>query len=496
MIKKEASGYRLILGYLGIFLIFASIICFLPLGMLIFYPEDSKYIWDFLIPGLSALAVGIGLFSLIFRRERARLGKHQDQVLLVIFWLFSVFVCALPFFLSGNMTFTESVFESVSGFATVGLSRFTMYDSHIFVFYRSLLLFFGGIGLVLIVTSALSDRYGLRLYIAEGHNDKLMPNLTKSARLILLIYAGYILLGTVAFMFSGMELFDAFNISVSAISTGGFTTKAEGFLACGGNATVNQIIACVLMVLGGTNFLIHFFLITGRLKRVVKDIEIRFFGMVCVVLIPCFIIGFLVTPYDFTFGESVKYGIFTFISSITTSGLSNTPANFSFALAHGVVLLVILCSIIGGGMGSTSGGSKQYRFALAFKSFIWNVRYRSGSNRMVYPHQVYRLGQSKEVSQHERNEALGYILLYVTFLIFGTFILIAAGGGDFSFEDCFFEFANGLSSAGLTCGLTTQANPGMLWVMIIGMFAGRLEIMPIYYAIYRSTRDIVGKETV
>lgn len=493
--KKVASGTRLVFGYLGIFLWFISIITFLPLVMLIFYPEESHVIWNFLIPGFSTLALGsILYFTLIFRRERARLGKHQDQVLLVMVWVVAVLICAVPFALSGKMSFTESVFESVSGYATVGLTRFKfdMEGLHVYLFYRSLLLFFGGVGLVLIITSALSDRYGLRLYVAEGHNDKLMPNLTRSARLILAIYVLYIALGTIAFIISGMSAFDAINHSIAAIATGGFSTYPEGFMACGGNPTVNQIICSVLMLLGGTNFLIHLFLITGKFKRVVKDLEIRFFGILSAVMIPLFVVSFCVGKNAVSFGQGISYGVFTYISSVTTSGFTNVPIGYVFG--GGTMFLVILMCVIGGGMGSTSGGSKQYRVALAFKASHWNLRSRSTSKNLVYPRKVYRCGQYRNVEQSEIMEAFAYILVYIVTLALGSFLLMAFGGGNFTLGDCFFEFANGLSSAGLSCGLTANANNGMMWVLILGMFAGRLEIIPIYFMFYRAIHDLFRKE--
>lgn len=495
--KKLASGYRLVFGYLGIFLVFISIITFLPLVMLIFYPNESSVWWNFVVPGGASLLVGLLLyFVLLFKRDRARLGKHQDEVILVSLWILAILICSLPFVLSGKMTFTEAVFETTSGFATIGLTRFTMWDSHVFIFYRSLLLFFGGVGLVLIITSALSDRYGLRLYIAEGHNDKLMPNLTKSARLILGIYILYIFLGTVAFILSGMSAFDAINHSIAAIATGGFSSLPGGLMAAGGNATANQIICCVLMLLGGTNFLIHLFLITGKFKRVFKDLEIRFFGVLSCIMIPLFVVSFLVGPSGFSFGESLSYGVFTYISSITTSGFTNVPATYAFGVTStvGTTFLVIMMCIIGGGMGSTAGGAKQYRVALAFKAFHWNLRERSASKNMFYPKRVYRCGQSRIAEQGEISEAYGYILLYIVTLFTGTFLVMVFGGGHFSFGECAFEFANALSSTGMSCGLTTQANNAMLWTMTLGMFAGRLEIIPIYYMFYRIGHDIFRKE--
>jgi len=495
--KKQASGYRLIFGYLGIFLMFISMITFIPLIMLIFYPSESGVAINFYLPGLITLAVGATLyFSLLFKRDRARLGKHQDQVILVSLWILAILICSIPFALSGKMSFTESVFETTSGFATIGLTRFTMWDSHVYIFYRSLLLFFGGVGLVLIITSTLSDRYGLRLYIAEGHNDKLMPNLTKSARLILGIYVLYIALGTIAFVISGMSGFDAINHSIAAIATGGFSSQAGGLMAAGGNQVANQVICSILMLLGGTNFLIHLFLITGKFKRVTRDLEIRFFAVLSCLMIPLFVVSFLVGPNGFSFGESLGYGIFTYISAITTSGFTNVPANYAFGVTAtaGTTFLVIMMCVIGGGMGSTAGGAKQYRVALAFKAFHWNLRERSASKHMYYPTKVYRCGQEHVVEHSEINEAYGYILLYIVTLFTGTFLLMIFGGGEFDFGCCSFEFANALSSTGMSSGLTSQANNAMLWTMTLGMFAGRLEIIPIYYMFYRIGHDIFRKE--
>ena len=222
--KKTASGYRLIFGYLGLFITFIGITMLLPLLVLFAYPQEAADWYCFAAPGGAAILVGIALFMLIFKRDKAQLGKHQDAILLVLIWLISIFIAAVPFIIKGQLSFTESIFETTSAFGTIGLTVFSpeCFESHIFVLYRSIICFLGGIGLVLIITSAISDRYGLKLYIAEGHNDKLMPNLAKSARLILGIYIGIILLGTGLFVLAGMPLFDALIHSISAVATGGF----------------------------------------------------------------------------------------------------------------------------------------------------------------------------------------------------------------------------------------------------------------------------------
>ena len=104
----------------------------------------------------------------------------------------------------------------------------------------------------------LSDSYGMRLYSAEGHPDRLLPNLAASARTILAIYAGYILAGTALYMVFGMDWFDALNHSIAALSTGGFSTRAEsiGYY----DSPAIELVTVLLMLLGSTNFLAHLYL--------------------------------------------------------------------------------------------------------------------------------------------------------------------------------------------------------------------------------------------
>ena len=114
-------------------------------------------------------------------------------------------ICALPFLLSGNYTFTQAVFETTSAWSTTGLSVVDVeHTSHLFLMHRSTILFFGGIGLVLVMLSVLSDTYGMRLYAAEGHNDRLLPNLLKSARIILTMYLCYILSGVLSVWYAAV----------------------------------------------------------------------------------------------------------------------------------------------------------------------------------------------------------------------------------------------------------------------------------------------------
>ena len=540
---RVSKGYGLIFGYLGIFLIVIGIVCLIPLLMVPFFISEAGSILAFLIPGTVSALAGFGLTFLNFKKERSQLGKHQDAILLVLIWLFAILVGSVPFMLRGlwidfanfsisfkaeyAMSFNDAVFESASGYSASGLTLFNFsseaYGYHLFTFYRSILLLVGGVGLVLVVTSAISDRYGLKLYTAEGHNDKLMPNLAKSARLILLIYVGYIIVGTVFYFLGGMTIFDAFNHAIAAVATGGFSTHAGGIpelianpeyvneFGLHPNSIIINLTSIMLMILGATNFLLHLFIFKGKIKHVIKDVELRFFGLLCIIFIPMFFLAIWLVPgnYDNPL-MALNNGIFYFFSAITTTGFNCVVPIAK--LGEATIFLAAIMMCIGGGMGSTAGAIKQYRVVLAAKSFYWSVRDAVSNKRKVMPHDVYRLGQRRDASFAETHEAQGYMILYFGVLIAGSVLILILGAnggtnglGPISIGNAFFEFASALSGTGLSVGVTSA--PGVYeayytnyiainWVLVVGMFLGRLEIMAVYFAFYRVVRDIFRKETV
>ena len=497
--RKTASGYRLIFGYLGLFIAFVGVAILLPL-LGLFDPKVRPEVGDwycFVIPGVSAILLGSFMFGLLIAgRAKAQLGKHQDAILLVLIWLSAIFISAVPFFIKGQWSFTDAMFETTSCYATVGLSIFkaTDYELRLFVIYRSILCFLGGIGLVLIITSAISDRYGLKLYIAEGHNDKLMPNLARSARVILSIYTGFIVLGIVLYAITGMSFYEAFVHSISAVATAGFSTSTGGIAAFAShpNYWAIQLVSIILMLLGATNFVLALFLLTGRFKKVFKDSEIKFFGILCLVFIPLFLLAAVLGGTKQAFGTTFVESTFTYISAITTTGFSNVSD--LKILGEGVLLLVVLMTIIGGGMGSTSGGVKQYRVVIAIKSFIWSTKEATASPNMIFPHYIYRCGQEREVDQQEVASSFGFIILYILIMLMGG-LFVSIFNNNLDYGHSLFEFANALSCTGLSVGVTTMSSIGAKWTLIAGMFLGRLEIIAIFFALSRGFRDLFRKET-
>ena len=74
-----------------------------------------------------------------------------------------------------------------------------------------------------------------------------------STRLVLLLYSAYALAGIVAYRLAGMNWFDAVNHSFAAVSTGGFSTRAQSIGYWDSPAI--EAVSIPLMLLGNMNFL-------------------------------------------------------------------------------------------------------------------------------------------------------------------------------------------------------------------------------------------------
>lgn len=189
--------------------------------------------------------------------------------------------------LNGELSVSQAIFEAVSGFTTTGLSVVNVTKtSHMILLWRSIMQFLGGVGLAVIMLTSIIGPLGMNLYNAEARSDMLLPNIKSSAKIIVIIYLGYIIGGVVLYFIANMPLFDAINHSIAAVSTGGFSTKAEsiGYY----NSVSIELITIILMILGTINFSTHLLILKGKFNQVLKIGEIKIFFLLIFIFIPLF----------------------------------------------------------------------------------------------------------------------------------------------------------------------------------------------------------------
>ena len=117
-----------------------------------FYPDEIIYAPHFIVPGVLSILGGLVVRSCYKNFKIMQLPSFYDSILVVITWISAIVISAVPWMLTGHYNFTQAIFEMTSGYSTTGLSVVDVtHCPHIFLFFRTVTLFVGGVGLVLVV---------------------------------------------------------------------------------------------------------------------------------------------------------------------------------------------------------------------------------------------------------------------------------------------------------------------------------------------------------
>ncbi|MCF8019562.1 MAG: TrkH family potassium uptake protein [Vallitaleaceae bacterium] len=483
-INQMKAKYLLLSHYLGIVLMLNGAILMLPLLSLIFYKEESAEAIFFLLPAAIAGIIGVIVWYVTKSQEQhAKVSIKEGGIIVVFSWIMICLVSAIPFLLSGQLNFTQAVFESVSGWTTTGLSVVDVTKtSHIFLIWRSTMQFFGGAGIAVIVLASIIGPSGLGLYSAEGRTDLLLPNITKSAKLIMTIYIGYILSGTILYIVAGMPVFDAINHAIAALSTGGFSTVPNSIGEY--NNLAIEFITLILMFLGTVNFAAHYLVIKGEFKKFIQLGEIKLMFFFLSVMIPL-VAYFSMNELYHNLGKSIRVAVFELTSALSTTGFSTV--SYSDWNDFGILAMIILM-LIGGGTGSTAGGIKQYRIYVLYRSLVRNLKGFILPSKRYEEISVNKPEGRVFLKSQEVINVSNFVFIYIIIYIIGVSIMLMNG---YPLRESLFEYASSIGTVGLSVGITSASAPlSVLWAQIIGMLFGRLEILIIFYAIIKIVKDI------
>ncbi len=475
---------------IGKLMLLIGLLVAVPLLILPFYPQDKSYALSFIIPSLSSVAIG-AIACLVGRKDDSKFewrSSMQRGSLTVLFaWGWGVLIGALPFVISGKLTFVQALFEAVSGWTTTGLSVMDVsVTPHIFLFHRSFMQFCGGLGFVMMMVMLVQDKQSMNLYNAEGHPDKLMPTLKKTAQTICLMYNGFLIVGTVAYVIAGMGLFDAINHTMCALSTGGFSTKLNSIGEY--NSFPIEIVTIVLMLIGTTNFAVLLLLVRKKWRQAIRVSEVKFMFLLLLIFVPVTAFA-LMSGLNMGLGEGFRHALFDVSSALSTTGYSTMSYTSWPQLAIGVLILIML---IGGGIGSTAGGIKLSRIYLMLRITMQNIRKRLLPPRNVETPYYIRAQGKTPIDATLAMDTTGFVACYLSLFILGALLLTVTAGC--SLTEAMFEFASALGTVGLSIGITTPATgAATLIVEMFGMILGRLEIFIVLIGVYSGVTMLIRK---
>ena len=370
------------------------------------------------------------LLYTISPRKKEDLRTKDGFIITVLFWMVLAIFGSFPFYFSSeiNISYIDSLFESISGITTTGATVITGLDElpRSLLFYRQLLQWLGGMGIIVLAVAVLPllGIGGMQLYKAETpgplKDTKLTPRITETAKALWYVYLTMTVCCAMAYKWFGMSTYDAICHSFSTISIGGFSTHDESFSFFSQPAI--RWTAVIFMVISGINFALHYVAWSKRrLFHYFYDSEVKAYLFI---LICTFALTFL-TLSVYLGGSQIKLleeSAFQVVSIATTTGfLTSNYSNWPLF----VPILLLFTAFIGACAGSTGGGIKVIRTLILAKHSTGEI------TKLIHPNAVISIKLGKKVVSSRVAESVwGFFSIYVIVFII-IFMLLLAQGNDF-----------------------------------------------------------------
>jgi len=475
---------RVVIKYLGYILLFNALFLFISAIISFFNKENSLNALLF----SAALCATLGVFPYIFVEKIEEIRFHEGLSISVLGWIITCIVGMIPYFIwGGEFTFTNALFESVSGYTTTGASILNNVEAlpKGLLFWRVSTSFIGGVGIILFVLLVLPEKKGVQssFYRSEVSDLSKMSFRTRSrhiTRIIATVYFSLIIVETVLLKLLGMSFFDAVCHSFSTIATSGFSTKNRS-IASYDNVWIEMVIM-FFMLISSLHFGLVYATMTRKKHNIFTSRPTRMYMFV--VAIGILLITFQLTQEKmFGFWESLRYAAFQVVALTSTTGL--VTADTSLWPLFSIILLIYF-SFQCGMVGSTAGGIKFDRIYLFFSSFNKQLKL------ILHPNGIYALKMDKKVIEHDLElQIIVFIILYIL-TFFTTSLLLSAMGidGVTAFSASFATIGNvgpgfgGVSSFGNYAQLPDAAK----YLLSANMLLGRLEIMNVFALIVMLVR--------
>jgi len=350
--------------------------------------------------------------------------KIKDSILVVnLLWVLLGIAGAIPLYIYTNISFASSFFEAVSGFTTTGATVYTNIEAlpHLILFHRSLMHWFGGIGVIVLgvgLLSMINPVGSLSLFKAEATGlgiEKITPHIKDTALSLWFIYLLLTFLDTLLLKFFGMSWFDAINHSFSTISTGGFSTKNNSLAYFHNDGIIWT--TTLFMILSGINFLAH-------LKAFHKDFsgykseELKWYLMIFIFLSIALTFVHIDISGD-SFYDASKHSFFTIASVITTTGFVTIDYGSWSNLA---VALIFVALFVGGNAGSTAGGIKVIRHVIVLKTLFSEIK------RILHPNAlIYVFIDGVKLKERALSSTFGFLILFLFTVVVVSIYIFARG---------------------------------------------------------------------
>jgi trk system potassium uptake protein TrkH len=455
---------RLVLKYFGQLCIVLALLTLVPLVVSILsgdYRVTFRY---------SIIVVGVFVIGFFLRRlpTPRRIQTNEAMVVTALIFLFAPMVMTWPIMASG-VSFTDALFETISGVTTTGLSVTASVagKSATFLFSRAWMQWVGGLGIVILFVATMIQP-GLaakRIGDLEDYEEDLVGSTRTHARRMLIVYSILTGCGIIVLGLLGVGWFNSVIYSLSAVSTGGFSPHNASLAAF--DSQWLQAAVILLSVAGSVPLVLYFRSFREGGGVLVRDRQLQWLlvaGLVTALLVALF----LHTQDGFSWIRSLHHGLLNAFSAQSTAGFSTLDIS---QIGAGAKVTLIFSMFLGGAAGSTAGGIKILRL-LILGQLLYIFVQRPGMPRQAVAEAS--LGR-RRLETDEMWNALSVIFVFLASIGISWLIFVGMGHNPL---DSLFEVVSAIGTVGLSSGISApELHPILKGVLCADMLLGRLEII-------------------
>ena len=459
-------NFKRISFYLSLFCFPVSILSFIN----ILYASYFDYflsINTYFIALLVSLLLGLSF--LYYGKKSSKYINFIEQLILIIcaYILTSVLI-SIPFYLSNyQVTFLNSIFESISGLTGTGFSIFKeiKYLDPTLILWRSSSQWVGGLFFLfflIIIFSNKSFNYKMtNLTYSQENNYNSEINIKNNLLRIFIIYS-LLSLGILSLLnLSGVRLFNSLNLTMTLISGGGFLPIESITKIISTNFQKIILILSLIISLLNLYLIFNIFNRNILIKEHKEDLYLIFLSIIF-----CSLIYF--NDYK---GLDI---IISVISSLANSGLTLMKPD------NNLSLYFLFITIIGGSLISNSSGIKLTRFYILLKITSLEII------KLISPNSIINktiFGSDKKISDdHVKISFLIFISFFLSLFILSTFLIFDNIGFEKSFKLSILTLTNTVNSEMYNMNNLNFANllTSSKISLILFMIIGKIELISVF----------------
>ncbi len=447
--------------------------------------SHSQEIWQ-VFASLSIIGIGLGCtLSYLGRGHRNRIAVLESASFMVLLWPILALLGASPFIISGWLQPADAFLLAMSDITAVGIPILPHDVPYVLRLWESSLMWLGSLCFIFILVTLLplvSGCFGMELSIRQGYTfSPMLGRMSRLSRKAILVYSGITMISFLLFSLSGLMPWDAIQMAMRCISTGG-----GDYFPGRGNFHVEQA-AIISMLLAGGNILLYLRAFEQKSIAIFyRDSEVKVFFQLVIAA------GLAVTLHLYNTGEyfsnqSLHYGFFHMLSFLSTTGIQATALEY---WPDFDIFFLLLLAFIGGCMGSVTGGIKIIRILTLFKIAAAETR------RTIHPHMIPNIRISGvSIAPKIVGRILAFFFMYILVFFFFAVMLSLSGNMFSSAVAMSFSCMTGIGHVPTLCNGDTflSLSPAMKLLCCIIMTMGRIELFGFFLLIQAGKNRIKKK---